>query len=106
MGKKDPRQAPLLRTLGNQAGGKITPVDDVKASAQQAVDLCNEQRDDLHAGRTPREQGDAGYTLRESCNVFLTCKMNKLESGELSRHAFADYQRTEPARVQCASPAA
>ena len=38
---------------GNTRGGKITPVDDVRASAQEAVDLYNEQRDDLQAGRTP-----------------------------------------------------
>lgn len=79
---------------GTKKGNKIVPVDDVGASAQEAVDLYNHQRDDLHAGRTPRTLDGDGYTLRDLCNEFLTSKMNKLESGELSRQTFSDYQRS------------
>ncbi|NLF68501.1 MAG: hypothetical protein GX575_05530 [Candidatus Anammoximicrobium sp.] len=78
---------------GTSQGNKIVYVDDVDASAQQAVDLDNAQRDDLHAGRTPRLQADIGCTLQDLCNEFLTSKLNKVESGELSRHTFSDDQR-------------
>lgn len=47
---------------------KIVHVDDVGASAQQAVDLYNAQRDDLYAGRTARPQRDIGYMLQDLCN--------------------------------------
>jgi hypothetical protein len=38
--------------------------------------------DDLHAGRTPRVQGD-GLTVAGLCNAFLTAKLRKVDSGEL-----------------------
>lgn len=47
----------------------------------------------MYAGRTPRPQTEAGYTLKDLCNEFLTSKLNKVESGELSRHTLSDYQR-------------
>ncbi len=57
---------------------------------QQALDLYQEQRDDLHAGRTPRVKGD-GLTVAELCNRFLTGKRNLLASNELKRRTFHDY---------------
>jgi hypothetical protein len=60
----------------------------------EAVDLYNEQRDGLCARRKPRIRSEEGYTLRDLCNEFLTSKLNKVESGELSRHTHADYQRS------------
>jgi integrase len=78
---------------GRKQGDRIVHVEDVAASAQDAVDLYNEQRDDLYAGRVPRPKEDQCFTLRQLCNEFLTAKMNLVESGELSRHTHADYER-------------
>lgn len=79
---------------GTKQGGKIVQVEDVEASALEAARVYELQREALQAGRTPRPVDDAGYTMRDLANEFLTSKSNKLESGELSRHTFSDYQRT------------
>lgn len=79
---------------GTKQGDKIVTVDDVNASALEAARVYDLQREALQAGRTPKPVDDAGYTMRDLCNEFLTAKANKLESGELSRHTFSDYQRT------------
>jgi len=84
----------LFRTLERHAGRQVHRVDDVNASAREAFDLYNLQRDDWHAGRTPRPRDNAVYTLRDLNNDFLTSKQNKLESGESSRHTFWDYHRS------------
>ena len=60
---------------------------------QEAEALYELQRSDLYAGRQPKQPSDAGCTLRDVCNRFLTSKQGKLESGELSRNSFADYHR-------------
>src|SRR5262249_51849645 len=49
-----------------------------------------EQKDDLHAGRTPRVSGD-GLTMRDLCNRFLTVKRAAVESGELRERSWHDY---------------
>ena len=38
-----------------------------------ALELYLEQKDDLHAGRTPRAKSD-GLTVADLCNHFLTAK--------------------------------
>jgi integrase len=63
------------------------PWEDWKA----ALARYQEQRDDLHSGRTPRVQGD-GLTVRELLNRFLTAKKLLLDAGELSPRTFADYK--------------
>ncbi|HLJ92943.1 MAG TPA: tyrosine-type recombinase/integrase [Gemmataceae bacterium] len=52
-----------------------------------------DQKDDLHAGRTPRVQGD-GLTVAELCNRFLTTKKHGLDVGELSMASWGDYYAT------------
>jgi integrase len=49
--------------------------------------------DDLHAGQTPRVQGD-GLTVADLCNRFLTAKTRQLEAGELSLRSFGEYKQT------------
>lgn len=78
---------------GHRKDGEIAWVDDVEDSARQAVDLYNEQRDDLHAGRKPREKAGPVYTLKQLCNEFLTAKQRRVDSGELSPHTHSDYRR-------------
>lgn len=49
--------------------------------------------DDLHAGRTPRQDAD-GVTVRFVCNYFLTDRQHRLTAGELSQRSFRDYRAT------------
>jgi integrase len=56
-----------------------------------ALELYQEQKDDLHAGRTPRVKRD-GLTTADLCNAFLTAKHRKVGSGELSARAFMEYK--------------
>src|SRR5436189_2742964 len=57
---------------------------------QGALNRYQEQRDDLHAGRTPRASGE-GVTVRDLLNSFLTSKKHRLDSGELGARTFQDY---------------
>ncbi len=52
-----------------------------------------EQRDDLHAGRTPRVQGD-GLAVRDLLNDFLTAKRHLLDTREITNRTFLDYHAT------------
>ena len=65
------------------------PWEDWKA----ALKKYQEQKDDLHAGRTPRVQGD-GLTVRDLLNRFLTSKKMLVDGGELATRTFADYRMT------------
>lgn len=60
---------------------------------QKALDKYQNQRDDLHAGRTPRERTD-GLVVRDLCNSFLTTKRHLLDTRELSPRSFRDYYGT------------
>jgi hypothetical protein len=49
-----------------------------------------EQRDDRHAGRTPRP--DAGtFTIKDACNAFLNAIRSLMDSGELATLTVGDY---------------
>jgi integrase len=65
------------------------PWDDPIAALQK----YQEQRDDLHAGRTPRVAAD-GLTLRDMVNRFLTAKKHQLDTGEITARTFTDYHAT------------
>src|SRR5262249_58805200 len=51
-----------------------------------------EQKDDLHAGKKPRETSGEGTTVKDVCNRFLTAKLARVEGGELSRRTWQDYK--------------
>jgi integrase len=57
---------------------------------EAALAKYDAQKEDLHRGRIPKDQKDE-LTLRGLCNAFLTSKLNKMRSGELSERTFADY---------------
>jgi integrase len=64
----------------------------VWADPQAALNKYLEQRDDLHAGRTPRDTSTTpGLTIRQLCNKFLTAREHKLHTGQLSPHSFREY---------------
>ena len=65
------------------------PWRDPDAALQRYLD----QRDDLHAGRTPRVQGD-GLTVKDLVNRFLTTKRHLADAGEITERTFSDYHAT------------
>jgi integrase len=60
---------------------------------QAAVDKYNSQRDDLYAGRVPRDKTDE-RTIRDLLNRFLTAKQQLLDTGEIVNRTFTDYHAT------------
>jgi integrase len=74
-----------LHYFGPWAG---MPGPDRGADAALAKYLA--EKDDLHAGRTPRE-APAALTVYTLCGKFLTTKKRMLDVGELSARSFRDY---------------
>jgi len=64
------------------------PWDDPEA----ALNLYIDQKDDLLAGREPQRK--EGLTVRELVNRFLASKEARVETGELKRRSFEDYDAT------------
>jgi integrase len=62
------------------------PWDDPDAALKRYL----EQRDDLHAGRTPGVTPEA-LTVFAMCGRFLTTKKRMLDAGELSARSFDEY---------------
>jgi integrase len=58
---------------------------------QGALDRYLRDRDDLHAGRTPRAREDEQLTLRGLANRFLTAKRALVDSEEITPRTWADY---------------
>jgi integrase len=50
-----------------------------------------EQKDDLHAGRTPRERTE-GTTVKDACNHFLNAKQSLVDAGELTPASWREYK--------------
>lgn len=87
-----PLFAHATRRWAKKIRGKLHyfgPWDDPDAALQRYVD----QRDDLHAGRTPRVSSD-GLTVRDLLNRFLTSKQRFQESGEITGRTFREYRAT------------
>ncbi len=52
-----------------------------------------EEKDDLHAGRTPRsDSGPEALTVKDVANAFLNAKRDKMEAGELSPRTWSKYK--------------
>ncbi len=76
--QEDPGQAALLR-----------PWDDPDGALQKYL----EQKDDLHAGRTPRPDSDPqALTVKDVANTFLNAKQDAVNAGELSPRTWTDYR--------------
>src|SRR5262245_21531920 len=74
---------------GRMVDGKLQRVEG--DGWREALDLYEQQREDLHAGRNPRVKSD-GLTLADLCNRFLTAKVHKREAGEIGGRVFAEYK--------------
>jgi hypothetical protein len=63
------------------------------ADPKAALDKYNKEKDDLHAGRKPKEADtSAGVTLKELCNKFTRAKKALVDSGELTNRSWEDYK--------------
>jgi integrase len=58
-----------------------------------ALDKYNAVKDDLHAGRKPREVAGGALTVKGLANAFLNHKQALVDAGELSVHTWADYKK-------------
>jgi hypothetical protein len=76
---------------GKRVNGKLERIEG--DGWEQALALYKAQADDLHAGRTPRVASQEGLIVGELCNRFLTAKLRRLESGELSPRSFQEYRQ-------------
>lgn len=65
----------------------------VWSDPQAAVDLYQEQREALQAGRKPSNRSD-DLTVAHACNAFLLAKRSLLSSGELTQRSYDDYYKT------------
>ena len=61
--------------------------------AQAAFNLYQSQKADLEAGRTPKPTGDYHLNVKDMVNLCLTLKEAKVETGELGRRTYKEYQR-------------
>jgi integrase len=61
------------------------------ADPDGALAKYNEQKEDLHAGRKPREAA-AGTTVKDLANAFLNHKKAQLDGGELSPRTWDGYK--------------
>jgi integrase len=61
------------------------------ADPEGALNKYLEQKDDLYAGRKPRDKAE-GFTLRDLCNQFLTSKRHLLDTRELTQRTWDDYK--------------
>lgn len=66
---------------------------DEDPDGQKALELWLEQKDDLLAGRVPREKRD-GTTIKYLLNHFLTAKQALVDSGEILSQSWDEYHAT------------
>jgi len=67
---------------------------------QAALERWLDQKDDLLAGRKPREKGD-GLTVRELANAFLTSKRLQADSGEIQPRTWEALRKACSRVIQC-----
>ena len=58
-----------------------------------ALNKYLDERDDLHAGRTPRVKSD-GLIVKDLLNRFLTAKKHALDAGEITSRTFSQHRKT------------
>jgi integrase len=94
--RKPRRDFPLFAHANGQWAKKIRRVTHYFgkwADPDRAVEKYRAQRDDLEAGRVPRQGGDA-FELRDMLNHYLTGKQRQRDAGELQPKTFAEYLAT------------
>lgn len=79
--------------------GKLHYFGPRRGDWQTALAEYQKIRDDLHAGRAPRQDAD-GITVQYACNHFLTDRKLRLDAGELTQRSFRGYRTTAEHLVQ------
>jgi integrase len=82
--------SPRYRALGEENQGKLHYFGPW-ADPDGALKKYLEQKDALHAGRTPRPD-PAALTIKDLANAFLNHKHDLLDAGELSPRTWAQYK--------------
>jgi len=77
---------------GKVVNGSMTRIQE-DGCWQAALELYEQQREALYAGRTPRVPGDA-LTIKGLCDAFLTAKLRLVQSGEIAARTFSEYRGT------------
>lgn len=62
------------------------------ADANAALERYIRERDDLYAGRIPRQEGQ--LTVEDGCNHFLHAKRSQVDSGNLTERSWIEYRET------------
>lgn len=62
------------------------------ADPDAALNLYLDQRDDLHAGRKPRQLGDNSPTVGFALNAFLSAKKAALDAAEITQRSYNEYE--------------
>jgi integrase len=70
------------------------------ADPDGAEEKYKRERDDLEAGRIPRDRQLTGCTIKAVCDKFLEQKRRGLPTGEISQRSIDDYERT-CAKITC-----
>ena len=91
--KKIRQKTHFFGRWGNTVLGEVVSVDNVEASASEALGELNRQWPYLSEGRTPPPVNADGCTVRDLCNLFLTEKQSRIENGELTQYSFNEYHR-------------
>lgn len=91
--KKIRQKTHFFGRWGNTVLGEVVSVDNVEASASEALGEFNRQWPYLSEGKTPPPVNAGGCTVRDLCNLFLTEKQSRIENGELTQHSFNEYHR-------------
>src|SRR5262245_22645122 len=73
-----------IRGVLHYFGPRFKPGDPdaARAAADAALNEYLEKRDDLHAGRKPRQAAE-GTTVKQVANAFLNAKQEAVNNGEL-----------------------
>ena len=79
-------QAPIILNVMDVAGDLVL--------TRPIFEKYLKEKDDLHAGRKPREEVSAGVTVKDLANAFLNHKKARLESGDLSPRTWENYRET------------
>jgi hypothetical protein len=75
--------------------GVLRQVDDVAASAAEALERPNREWPYLSQGRTPPTPGSgSGCEVKTLCNAFLTVQKRKLESNDIAERTFGEDKNT------------
>ncbi len=88
--KKIRNQFAYFGAWGRRINGKLVRVEG--DGWKEALESYRSQAEAFHSGRKPRIPNVHGITIEECCDRFLTAKVRKMQSGEITHKSFAEYK--------------